>query len=282
MESLFRATPAPYSPYAPIRTRGPRRPRIPGPADREREIQRIGRQLRKVAQSLTWGRVQNDTWDRLCPFIFELKSADAVRGRVEDVARDHAGVDAAELIRYALRRWYCFWGARLAELLFLRHPNVRPGPPKDHQIDFYIDDVPFDLKTSEVPRAFQGGLPEILGDPARAIGWFYAHQSRERRFHLGNRLFLVLSDPDEPAQAWRLRGDVAALGLAIDHFLAAPTYIGAVVPDALGRALRVRSAILPVRPAPLPEQLRLALPASNRPRSVSKLSGPAGQIRLPF
>ena len=46
-------------------------------------------------------------------------------------------------MQYALRRWYCFWGARLAELLFLGHAGVRPGPPKHHEIDFTIDQQPY-------------------------------------------------------------------------------------------------------------------------------------------
>lgn len=263
MDTFFRPPPLPYSPYAPIRVRASRRKEA-SPAEREAEIGRIGKQLQKVAQNLTWGRVQNDAWDHLCGFIFELRTADAVTGRVEEVARANPRIDPVELHRYVLRRWYCFWGARLAELLFLRHPNVQPGRPRDHEVDFYLDGRPFDLKTTELPRAFTGGLDEVLGDPARAIIWFYAHQSRERRFHVGNRLFLLLADPDDPNRAWRLRGDEAALRQAIDAFVATPDCVEVSVADAHGVPHVVRSAILPVRPLAAARQLQLGLPPSPR------------------
>lgn len=289
MEPLFRSPPPPYSPYAPARAR-PSRSAPAGrnergqndlsPTERLAEIERIGRQLGKVAQTLTWGRVQNDAWDRLCPFIFDLRSAEAVVARIEKVSQAHPEVDSAELARYALRRWYCFWGARLAELLFLCHPNVRPGPPKDHEIDFSIDGVPFDLKTSDLPRVFLGGLPEMLGDPSRAISWFYAHQSRERRFHVANRLFLVLSDPRVPAETWRLRGDVAALRTAIDRFLESPRYVELSVADERGQAHPVRSAIIPVQPIPAPRQLPLALPPTPASRFPRRSEASDGQMEL--
>jgi hypothetical protein len=263
MEPFFRPPAPPYSPYAPTRTRRPRRTRD-APADRASEIGRIAKQLQKVAETLTWGRVQNDAWDHLCPFIFELRTADAVAARLEEVARANPRVDPVELKRYVMRRWYCFWGARLAELLFLRHPNVEPGRPKDHEVDFYLDGDPFDLKTTELPRAFTGGLAEVLADPSRAIIWFYAHQSRERRFHVRNRLFLLLADPNDPGQAWRLRGDRAALEAAIDPFVAAPAYVEVSVADTHGIPHVVRSAILPVLPLGASRQLPMSLPASSR------------------
>lgn len=258
------------------------KPNDPSPGKRRAEIERIGRQLGKVAPTLSWGRVQNDAWDHLCPFIFDLRGADAVIARIKAVSQARPDVEGAELTRYALRRWYCFWGARLAELLFLDHPNVRPGPPRDHEIDFSIDGVPFDLKTSDLPRVFLGGLPEMLGDPSRAIAWFYAHQSRERRFHVANRLFLVLSDPRAPSETWKLRGDVAALRAAIDRFLESPRYVELSVADDRGKARPVRSAIIPVQPVPAPRQLSLALPLTTSSRNRQHPETSDVQLGLPL
>lgn len=282
MDPLFAPPPRPYSPYAPVRARDNRaapkrwqrevdedsRPRTP--AECEAEIARIARQLARLAQEMRWGRVQNNAWDSRCQFIFFLRTAQNVRLRAEEVARQH-GLDRGAFVPYALRRWFCFWGARMAELLFIRHPGVEAGPPKDHEVDFTIDGVPFDLKTSEVPRVFLGRVDELLADPTEAAVWLYAHQSRERRFHAANRLFLVLCDRAFPEEAWRLRADVAALRASVDGFLARPRYVDVTVADAAGQTHLALSAVIPVVPRPLPRQLRLDLSSS----------GPSGSPRRP-
>jgi hypothetical protein len=274
MDSLFPSAPRPYSPYAPARARAARGrkprywPRVDDitpprtPAECEAEIERIARQLTQIAHEVPWGRVQNDAWDGLCQFIFHLRTAQNVRLRAGQVAERHT-LDHTAFVQYALRRWFCFWGARVAELLFLRHPNVEPGPPKDHEVDFTIDGVPFDLKTSDAPRAFLKGPRDLLADPEQAATWFYSHQSRERRFHTANRLFLVLYDPEFPEEAWRLRADVAALRHSIDGFLAHPRYVDLTVHDPSGQSHAVRTAVILAQPLPVPRQLRLDLAAAS-------------------
>jgi hypothetical protein len=296
MDPLFLPPPRPYSAYAPIRTPSKRaaaaRRRqeqesalLTTPAGREAEIARIARQLARVAQTTPWGRVQNDAWDGCCGFIFRLRTADRARERATKVAHEQH-FERDEFVQYVLRRWYCFWGARLAELLFLGYPNVQPGPPKDHEVDFTIDGVPFDLKTSEVPRAYADRLGDLLADPAGAAGWFYAHQSRQRRFHVANRLFLVLCDAGNPDEAWRLRADVAALRASIGTFMARPRFADVWVRDADGKNQRAVSAVIPVLRQPGPRQIRLALAAgSPADAPAPTLTPPADvdrQLQLPF
>jgi hypothetical protein len=273
MESFFPPPPRPYSAYAPIPAR--RRPSgvndLPGgepseilrplTAEREIEVARIARQLAAVARETPWERVQNDDWDRLSPFIFQLRTAARVYERAEQVATLH-GLERPAFVNYALRRWYCFWGARLAELLFVGHPGVVPGPPKDREVDFTIDGVPFDLKTSDVPRAFANRIGDLHAQPDQLASWFYAHQSRERRFHAANRLFLVLCNAEEPDEAWRLRGDVAALRTAIDGFLVRRRYREIWVADATGARRRVLTAVIPVFRSAGPRQLTMRFPAA--------------------
>jgi hypothetical protein len=267
MDPLFVPAPKPYSAYAPV-ARPPRRPRwataerddaLPQtPAARAAELRRIADQLGRVVRAIRWGRTQNDAWDRHCQFIFRLRSAEGVRERAEHVAQEHH-LDSDELVHYALRRWYCFWGARLAELLFLEHPGVVAGPPKDHEVDFLIDDVPFDLKTSELPLAYADRLGDFFTDPIGVATWFYEHQSRERRFHEANRLFLVLVDADQRDEAWRLRADLPVLRSAISAFLARRRYLELWLPNDAGGRHKVLTAVIPVTPAAGDHQLRLKL-----------------------
>jgi hypothetical protein len=248
VEALF-ADPRPYSAYAPIKRRGTARPR----GD---EIPRIAAQLTKVADTVPWGRVQDDSWDGRSRFIYRVRTASGVREQAERVAAEH-GLDRTDFVHYALRRWFCFWGARLAELLFLEHPGVRPGPPRHHEIDFTIDEVPFDLKTSEVPRIFLGSVKDLATNPGKLASWLYEHQSREGRYHSANRLFLLLVDPDEPESAWRLRGDVAALRAAIGRFMARRNFVELVLPDRYGIERTVLTAVVPILPLRPARQLRL-------------------------
>jgi hypothetical protein len=265
VDPLFLAPPRPYSPYAPIRARSTARPRLldlstkrTTAVQRETEIERIARQLARVGEMVSWGRVQNDAWDRLCHFIFRVRSAEGVEERAKDIARA-ASVDPEEFSHYVLRRWYCFWGARLAELLFLTHTNVVAGPPRDRLVDFTIDGVPFDLKTSDVPVALAGLLADPVANASTVATWLYRHQSRERRFHLANRLFLVLHQPNAPDQAWRLRGDVAALRSGIDRFLARPHFVNLSLPDPDGNRRPIITAIIAVTAPFLTRQLGFAL-----------------------
>ena len=253
----------PYSAYAPIRTRrarghGAHEELARTPEERAAEVERIGSQLARVATTVSWGRVQDDRWDELSRFIYRVRAAAGVRERAERVAAEH-GLDAGAFVQYALRRWYCFWGARVAELLFLAHPGVEPGPPRHHEIDFTIDGVPFDLKTTEVPRRFLASAKDLARNPGKLAPWLYRNQSREGRFHAANRLFLLLVDPEEPEEAWRLRGDVPALRVAIDGFMKRRRFGELWVPGALGERHKVLTAVVPVLRPARPRQLQLQL-----------------------
>jgi hypothetical protein len=254
----------PYSPLAPIRMRRARTAALES-TRRPAEIARIGRQLARVAETVPWGRVQDDRWDRLSRFVYRTRSADAARQKAEAAAASAGlGADAIAFVQYTLRRWYCFWGAQLAELLFLGHAGVRPGPPKHHEVDFTIDGRPFDLKTTEVPRVFAGPVEAWASDPGKLAAWLYQHQSREGRFHTANRLFLVLCDPDRPEEAWRLRGDVRALADAVDGFMRRRRFVELSVTDGATEH-RVLTAVVPVLPAPAGavRQLGLGLGLGN-------------------
>ena len=120
-DQLLPPDPRPYSAYAPIRARAARRSGGPAAAldrrAREAEIDRIARQLAVVSQTVPWGRVQDDAWDGLSRFVYRLRSAASVRAEAERVAGAR-GLDPTAVGHYALRRWFCFGGARI-ELEFV-------------------------------------------------------------------------------------------------------------------------------------------------------------------
>ena len=289
MDPLFLAPPRPYSAYAPIRKGSIARPRLldlstkrTTIAQRETEIERIAQQLARVEGVVSWGRIQNDAWDRHCAFIFRIRSVERIEERASQIART-SGLDLEEFVTYTLRRWFCFWGAQVAELLFLTHPNVIAGPPRDREVDFTIDGVPFDLKTSEVPNALAGMLADPIAHASTVAAWLYRHQSRERRFHLANRLFLVLHDPSAPAEAWRLRGNVTALRSSINGFLGRPRYVNLALPDPAGQRRPIVTGVIVVTAPVLTRQLgfrfELDRPSLLNPKPVA---APPSDLQLPL
>jgi hypothetical protein len=142
--------------------------------------------------------------------------------------------------------------------------------------------VPFDLKTSEVPRAFSDRLGDLHTQPEQVATWLYAHQSRGRRFHAANRLFLLLCDADQPDEAWRLRGDVPALRAAIGGFLARRRFLEIWVTDAGGTRHGVVTGVIPVLrpPGPLQLPLRFATDSLDPSTTLRVVADESGDYQL--
>jgi hypothetical protein len=127
---------------------------------------------------------QNDDKDKDTTFIYT----------VENVAElleccDRKGINR----NYALHRWYNFNCAKWHEHFFCQNQAVRKETNERHKtIDFYINDVPFDLKTSTFPKKANQALDlRKRKDKNDLIKWLYANQSKQNRYHLDNRLFIV-------------------------------------------------------------------------------------------
>ncbi len=77
---------------------------------------------------------------------------------------------------------------RIIEDIFSIHSNVIPTLVDIKGVDFFIDDLPIDLKITRLPKGFDENF-----DKDKLIKWFYENQS-EQRFGAENRLFLVLNN----------------------------------------------------------------------------------------
>jgi len=90
-----------------------------------------------------WQR-QNNELDASTNFVYDTDSVDAVLNICT-----RKGIDK----NYALHRWYNFHCAKYHEYLFLKNGAVGETDPRHKTVDFYINKVPFDLKTSVFPKA---------------------------------------------------------------------------------------------------------------------------------
>jgi phosphopantetheine adenylyltransferase len=98
---------------------------------------------------------------------------------------------------YALHRWYNFNCAKLHEDIFIKSGAKKNQDPYHKTIDFYLFDIPFDLKTTYFPKAINDRTNYDLTNRKgknNLIIWLYNNQSKQGRFHLENRLFIVCED----------------------------------------------------------------------------------------
>ena len=88
---------------------------------------------------------------------------------------------------------------RIIEDIFNKHPKVMPTLVDIKGVDFFLNDIPVDLKITRIPSKFDENF--VKND---LIKWLYENQS-EQRFGAENRLFLILHDSRNPDNSDRLK-----------------------------------------------------------------------------
>jgi len=180
-------------------------------------LEAVERELkRRWAYPYRWPSVQGDRRDRATDFIYRVSRFDELLRQVQD--RFGANPDYPDWFDYALNRWYNFWSARAVEEIFCTLERVTPAKNRrDRLVDFSIDGVRFDHKTTVFPSGFGHDLTYARKHPWLLIEWLYQHQSQQRRKHLANRLFVVLHAHD--GQHWRLKAEIAWLKGLIETYI---------------------------------------------------------------
>lgn len=150
-------------------------------ADLFGEIERAGLFLDN-----SWKVRQNDLLDQRTSHIYQCRTLDELR----EIALKKTLSDEEQM--YAVHRWRNFkrHEAWLA-LLFEQVPSISlPEKAFHKQQDFFIEangeNIPFDLKITRYPHSAGEGLSD-----RELAEWFYKNQSRQGRFHLANRFFVV-------------------------------------------------------------------------------------------
>lgn len=158
-----------------------------------------------------WGRQQNNEWDQRTRFIYHVLSWEVLQQKVAPLEKS--------LADYAVNRWFNFWSARAVEQIFCALPGVTPQlNPYDRLVDFSIEDIQFDHKTTVFPEEYPYSLEFTRYYPAHLIRWLYRHQSKQQRYHRRNRLFIVLHAAD--GEHWKLRAEIGRLREIIVRYVA--------------------------------------------------------------
>jgi len=180
-------------------------------------LNQIEAELKKrLTYPYKWGRKQNDQFDKLTNFIYRTFLFDDV---IKEINRKFKNdQDMKNISNYALNRWYNFWSAQAVERIFCSLPNVKPAlDSKDRLVDFTIDGVTFDHKTSVFPKNFPYPIKEAVKKTNELIKWLYKNQSQQQRKHLKNRLFVVLYSPD--GEHWKLKAEISWLRERIEKYM---------------------------------------------------------------
>jgi len=182
------------------------------------DILQIEKELKKrIVYPYKWGRKQNDEFDRLTNFVYRISSFEEVVKEIENKFRSDK--EHQNISNYALNRWFNFWSAQAVEKIFCSVPNVKPAlDEKDRLVDFSIDGVTFDHKTSIFPKNFPYLIDEAIKKTDELIIWLYKNQSQQQRKHLKNRLFIVLYSSD--GEHWKLKAEISWLKERIEKYMA--------------------------------------------------------------
>jgi hypothetical protein len=181
------------------------------------DLTRIENELKKrLSYPYKWGRKQNDEFDKLTNFVYNIAEFESVLKEIQ--SRFKIDNEHKHISNYALNRWYNFWSAQAVEKIFCSLPNVKPAlDEKDRLVDFTIDGVTFDHKTSIFPKNFPYVINEAIKKTDELILWLYKNQSQQQRKHLKNRLFIVLYSSD--GEHWKLKAEISWLKERIEKYM---------------------------------------------------------------
>ncbi len=164
-----------------------------------------------------WGRKQNDLCDKRSGFIYEISNWNKLLHKIGEV-NSEGKLDRVEFFNYSCNRWYNFWSAMAVEKIFTDLKGVQPGKnPKDRLVDFTLEGISFDHKTTIFPKGFGKTYSYAKTHKEELISWLYNNQSTQQRQHFSNRLFLVVYAKDQ--QHWKLKAEVLWLKDIIEKYV---------------------------------------------------------------
>lgn len=175
------------------------------------DLVRVETELKKRLDfPYTWGRLQGNEFDQKTRFIYKTYGFGSLLQRTNDLAED--------VKNYALNRWYNYWSAMAVENIFQSCYKVVKEQDKYHKtIDFYIENTPFDHKTTIFPKNFKKDIEYAKQNKVELICWLYNNQSKEGRGHFENRLFIVLYDKN--GNHWKVKSEIDLLNVKIKDYV---------------------------------------------------------------
>ena len=111
-------------------------------------------------KSFDWGGDYQNSLDKYLVgrYVKGLQSYDTLMSKFETEI-------SAAVQGYVLNSWYNHWSSILIEHLFKSHKRVLPTVGQIKHVDFFIRDIPFDLKVTYLPAEYIKARRKALGLP---------------------------------------------------------------------------------------------------------------------
>ncbi len=171
----------------------------------------------RLSYPYNWYRKQNDIWDNYTNFIYNTATWKALIPLIKQTVETY-NLDKKELFYYAINRWYNFWSAMAIEHIFSDcYGVVSEKNSKNRLVDFTIQGISFDHKTSVFPKGFNQSFEYAKTHPKELTQWLYRNQSSQQRHHLKNRLFVIVYDKN--GEHWKLKSEIKIIEKAIQKYM---------------------------------------------------------------
>lgn len=145
----------------------------------------LEKDLRRTLQiiSSSWKRQDNSSDDE-SNFIYRMNSLEEC---FSEIQRTKVNKD------YALHRWYNYKTSTTCEKIFCEYGAVHEKNRSNHDVDIYIDGIPFDVKLTVYPKSLSKNIYDLSTRVGKdgMIQWYYSNQSQENRKQILNRLYVV-------------------------------------------------------------------------------------------
>ena len=181
------------------------------------DLQKLEFELKKRTKyPYIWGTRQNNYYNGLTNFIYKTKEFETLLKEIDFRFKGKPDYDA--FFNYALNRWYNFWSAQAVEYIFCQCKGVKTSlDSRDRLVDFSINGINFDHKTSVYPKGYGLALEYALSNKGSLIDWLYENQSQQQRHHLKNRLFIVVYSND--GNHWKVKSEISLLKKIIKDYV---------------------------------------------------------------
>lgn len=133
--------------------------------------------------SADW-KMQNNYMDKSTNFIYKCETLEECINLINST-----GVDK----EYALHRWYNYMTSIACEYIFCEYGAIHDEDKYNHDVDIYINGVPFDVKLTIYPAKLSHRPYDLKtrSGKNKMIEWYYANQSQQARKQMLNRLYVV-------------------------------------------------------------------------------------------
>lgn len=115
---------------------------------REKNEEKLVSELYNI-KSFDWGGLHQNSLERTIVnnYVKKIKSYEVLSSKIENELHN-------SLKSYVLSSWYNHWSSIIIEDTFKDHESVLPAIGLIKKIDFFISNVPFDLKVTYLPEGF--------------------------------------------------------------------------------------------------------------------------------